>query len=471
MAEKLLGYYNFNFTRSKRTGLSLRLALEETVDVGKNSSRITYRFEYQNTGEAFTEDWQAVITIKGTTRTYNYRSTFAKTGDAWAVPGTGYSYISHTDIPHAANGSGSYSIAAEFKTDPITLEYFSQTKYYRTVASVTATVALTPIDQSLPTITAAAVTADRYGGNAVLALACSHPSYGMTASLTIEGMTYEQALARNGLNYSLDGATVAVRYRSTDGSGTFKSEYITTPNGLSFDGTVPLYYAGDSPLDSGRSYPYTLTVTAANSKSVTVSGVLAVPQKVTGIAFDDEMLTLAVGESATPEYNISPGNAEVKAVSFESSDSDIATVSADGEITAVSEGGCTVTVTSADHGRNGTDNYTAVIQVSVVADSDGFPQLAAMDYLGVVEISRLSTACTWLADKLGKAAEMQDVVCQGRAHPVTDIRTIMEALEANVAALSNRPAVEITKHNDNWYGLVNGWVNSLNELYELNKEG
>lgn len=470
MVEKLLGYYNFNFTRSKRTGLSLRLALEETVDVGKNSSRITYRFEYQNTGEAFTEDWQAVITIDGTTRTYNYRNIFAKTGDAWAVPGASYNYISHTDIPHAANGSGSYSIAAEFKTDPITLEYFSQTKYYRTVASVTATVALTPIDQSLPTITAAAVTADRYGGNAVLALACSHPSYGMTASLTIEGMTREQALARNGLSYSATGAAVRSYYRGRDG-GSHKVEYVLTIIGSSFDGTVPLYYAGDSPLDSGRSYPYTLTVTAANSKSVTVSGVLAVPQKVTGIAFDDEALTLAVGESATPEYNISPGSAEVKAVSFESSDSDIATVSADGEITAVSEGGCTVTVTSADHGRNGTDNYTAVIQISVVADSDGFPQLSTMDYLGVVEIVRLSTACTWLADKLGKTAEMQDVVCQGRAHPVTDIRAIMEALEANVAALSNRPAVEITKHNDNWYGIVNGWVNSLNELYELNKEG
>lgn len=470
MAEKLLGYYNFNFTRSKRTGLSLRLALEETVDVGKNSSRITYRFEYQNTGEAFTEDWQAVITIDGTTRTYNYRNIFAKTGDAWAVPGASYNYISHTDIPHAANGSGSYSIAAEFKTDPITLEYFSQTKYYRTVASVTATVALTPIDQSLPTITAAAVTADRYGGNAVLALACSHPSYGMTALLTIEGMTQEQAAARNGLSYSATGAAVRSYYRGRDG-GSHKVEYVLTITGSSFDGTVPLYYAGDSPLDSGRSYPYTLTVTAGNGKTRTVSGVLAVPQKVTGIAFDDEALTLAVGESATPEYNISPGSAEVKAVRFESSDSDIATVSADGEITAVSEGGCTVTVTSADHGRNGTDNYTAVIHVSVVADSDGFPQLAAMDYLGVVEISRLSTACTWLADKLGKTAEMQDVVCQGRAHPVTDIRTIMEALEANVAALSNRPAAEITKHNDNWYGLVNGWVNSLNELYELNKEG
>ena len=311
---------------------------------------------------------------------------------------------------------------------------------------------------------------NRYGMATELSLKSSHAAYSLTASLMFKGMTQEQAAARNGLSYNANGAAVRSYYRGRDG-GSHKVEYVLTIGASSFDGTVPLYYTGDTPLDSGSAYPYTLTVTAANSKSVTYNDVLSVPQKVTGIAFDDEALTLAVGESATPEYNISPGSAEVKAVSFESSDSDIATVSADGEITAVSEGGCTVTVTSADHGRNGTDNYTAVIQVSVVADSDGFPQLAEMDYLGVVEISRLSTACTWLADKLGKTAEMQDVVCQGRAHPVTDIRTIMEALEANVAALSNRPAVEITKHNDNWYGLVNGWVNSLNELYELNKEG
>lgn len=311
---------------------------------------------------------------------------------------------------------------------------------------------------------------NRYGMSAELSLKCSHAAYSLTASLMLKGMTQEQAVARNGLSYSAAGAAVRGYYRGRDGDA-HKVEYVLTITGLSFDGTAPLYYAGDSPLESGRSYPYVLTVTAANGKSVTYNGVLAVPQEVTGIAFDDEMLTLAVGESATPEYNISPGSAEVKTVSFESSDGDIATVSADGEITAVSEGSCTVTVTSADHGRSGTDDYTSVIQVSVVADSDGFPQLSAMDYLGVVEISRLSTACTWLADKLGKAAEMQDVVCQGRAHPVTDIRTIMEAIEANVAVLSNRPAAEITKHNDNWHGLVNGWVNSLNELYELNKEG
>lgn len=469
MAEKLLGYYNFNFTRSKRTGLSLRLALYETLDVAQNASIIRGQIEYKNSGVKFSENEYFEYSANGNEIEWSRNASFEVKAE-WTPFDTEMVSVQTKKVgrcSHSQNGAGAFEVNCTLKTDEILIAGKS---YYRTVATVSATGTLTPINQSLPTVDRALMTINRYGMSAELSLKCSHAAYSLTASLMLKGMTQEQAVARNGLSYSAAGAAVRSYYRGRDGDS-HKVEYALTITGSSFDGTVPLYYAGDSPLDSGSSYPYTLTVTAANSKSVTVSGVLAVPQKVTGIAFDDEALTLAVGESATPEYNISPGNAEVKTVSFESSDGDIATVSADGEITAVSEGSCTVTVTSADHGRNGTDDYTSVIQVSVVADSDGFPQLAAMDYLGVVEISRLSTACTWLADKLGKAAEMQDVVCQGRAHPVTDIRTIMEAIEANVAVLSDRTADEITKHNDDWHGLVNGWVNSLNELYELNKEG
>lgn len=463
-------YKPLTFERSKREGLSLRLAIEETVDIAGNKSMLRYWIEYQNSGAAFTESWVADVEVNGIKRTYYYSSIFAAKENEWVKAGGGY--ISTSTIAHDSAGDGTYSVGVEFKTDQI-----GQTIIYRTVATATATGTLTPIDQTPPMIDRAVLSVDRYGENERLDLKCSHAKYNIIAYLTIWYTTDAQADARWWQPvYTVNGVTVKQVDMGYGGNITdklFKPKCSMTTNGKTIDTVIPLLYntgyAGA--LDSGGIYNYSVTVTAANSKSVTVSGVLAVPQKVTGIAFDDEALTLAVGESATPEYNISPGGAEVKAVSFESSDSDIATVSADGEITAVSEGGCTVTVTSADHGRNGTDNYTAVIQVSVVADSDGFPQLSAMDYLGVVEISRLSTACTWLANKLGKAAEMQDVVCQGRAHPVTDIRAIMEALEANVAALSNRPAVEITKHNDNWYGLVNGWVNSLNELYELNKEG
>lgn len=469
MAEKLLGYYNFTFTRTQRPGLSLRLALYETLDVAQNASIIRGQIEYKNSGAKFLESEYFEYSLNGNETKWSRYVSFEVKAE-WTPFDTGIVSLQTQQVgrcSHSSNGVGTFEVKCTFKTDGILIAGKS---YYRTVATVSASGTLTPIDQSLPTIDRALMSINRYGMAAELSLKCSHAAYNLTASLMLKGMTQEQAVARNGLSYSADGAAVRSYNRGRDGDA-HKVEYVLTITGSSFDGTVPLYYAGDSPLDSGSSYPYTLTVTAANGKSVTYNGVLAVPQKVTGIAFDDEALTLAVGESATPEYNISPGSAEVKTVSFESSDSDIATVSAAGVVTAVSEGSCTVTVTSADHGRNGTDDYTSVIQVSVVADSDGFPQLSSMDYLGVVEISRLSTACTWLADKLGKAAEMQDVVCQGRAHPVTDIRTIMEAIESNVAALSNRSAAEITKYNDDWHGLVNGWVNSLNELYELNKEG
>ena len=469
MAEKLLGYYNFNFTRSKRTGLSLRLALYETLDVAQNASIIRGQIEYKNSGAKFSENEYFEYSANGNEKKWSRNVSFEVKAE-WTPFDTEIVSLQTQQVgrcSHSQNGAGAFEVNCTLKTDEILIAGKS---YYRTVATVSASGTLTSINQSLPTVDRALMSINRYGMAAELSLKCSHAAYSLTASLMLKDMTQEQAVARNGLSYSAAGAAVRGYYRGRDGDS-HKVEYVLTITGSSFDGTVPLYYAGDSPLDSGRSYPYVLTVTAANGKSVINNGVLAVPQKVTGIAFDDEVLTLAVGESATPEYNISPGNAEVKTVSFESSDSDITTVSADGEITAVSEGSCTVTVTSADHGQSGTDDYTAVIQVSVVADSDGFPQLSSMDYLGVVEISRLSTACTWLADKLGKAEEMQDVVCQGRAHPVTDIRTIMEAIEANVATLSDRPAAEITKYNDDWHGLVNGWVNSLNELYELNKEG
>lgn len=468
MAEKLLGYYNFNFTRTQRPGLSLRLALYETLDVAQNASIIRGQIEYKNSGAKFSENEYFEYSANGNETKWARNVSFEVKAE-WTPFDTGIVSLQTQQVgrcSHSQNGAGAFEVNCTFKTDEILIAGKS---YYRTVATVSASGTLTPINQSLPTVDRALMSINRYGMSAELSLKCSHAAYSLTASLMIKGMTQEQAVARNGLSYSAAGAAVRSYYRGRDGDA-HNAEYVSTIGASSFDGTVPLYYAGDSPLDSGRSYPYVLTVTAANSKSVTYNGVLAVPQKVTGIAFDDEALTLAVGESATPEYNINPDNAEVKTVSFESSDSDIATVSADGVVTAVSEGSCTVTVTSADHGRNGTDNFTSDIQVSVVADSDGFPQLSSMDYLGVVEISRLSTACTWLADKLGKTAEMQDVVCQGRAHPVTDIRTIMEAIEANVAVLSDRSAAEITKYNDDWHGLVNGWVNSLNELYELNKE-
>lgn len=455
-----LGYYDFEFERSRRDGLALRLAVYENPNLADNSSTVWGQIEYKNSADAFTDNVAFECTANGSTKSWTRNLTFAKTSE-WTNYDSGMVELNTKNTYlHNSDGTGTFTLSCVLKTDETTL-----LSYYRTVASVTATGTLTPIDQTAPVINGVSVTADRYGGNAKMYLSASHGAYSITTvALKITGMTYAQAVA-HAHSYTHDGYAVRGQYNgSTDGTN-YGTTYTVTVNGGNFDCTVPLYYTGDNPLTSGGRYDYTLTVTAENGKTATISGILAVAQKVTGIVLSDESLTLAVGESETLEYSVLPADAQLKGVFFTSSDNEIASVSEDGTVAAVSEGTCIVTAISEDRGRSGTDVFSASLTVTVAADTDGFPQLSTTDYLGVVEITRLAAACVWLAERLDKTEEMREVVCTGRAHNVTDIRTIFETLEHNCAALAEREEQPILRRNDNWYEIVNGWIDTLNGLY------
>ena len=69
---------------------------------------------------------------------------------------------------------------------------------------------------------------------------------------------------------------------------------------------------------------------------------------VEGVTFDDDSVTIGIGGSSAPTYAILPADATNKAVSFESADTDIATVDENGVITGVSAGTTTVTITTED---------------------------------------------------------------------------------------------------------------------------
>lgn len=461
--EKLLGRYALTFDRSRRDGLSLRLAVYEKINLFENSSTVGCQLEYKNTGEAFTENVAFERSANGSTKTWTRHLTFAAT-TAWTnLDSLTVKQSAECSIPHSADGTGTFDISFSVKTDAITI---ISTPYYRTTAAVTATGALSPIDQTVPQVTRLSVTADRYGGNASLSLAAAHSVYKIkTAVLELRGLTYEQARNRS-FSYTADGRAVRSLYQgSTAGSTDYGSRYTVTVNAQTIDAVIPLYYTENNPLDSGGRYPFNLTVTAENGKTTTLGGTLAVAQKVTGIVLSDDNLTLAVGDAAEIEYSVLPADAEVKGVTFASSDGDIARVSTDGTITAASEGTCIITVTSEDKGSSGTQIFSAALTVTVALDTDGFPNLTATDYLGVVEITRIATACTWLAERLGKTSELTEVVCTGRAHDVTDIRTIFEAIERNCAVLADTEERTIPRQNNNWYELVNGWITTLNGLY------
>lgn len=97
----------------------------------------------------------------------------------------------------------------------------------------------------------------------------------------------------------------------------------------------------------------TFTVTAANgngSHSKEFTLVVEKPAFVpaTGMRLSKESLTLQENSSDTLTAMVEPADATNKAVTWESSDTDIATVSEDGTVTAVSAGRATITATAAD---------------------------------------------------------------------------------------------------------------------------
>jgi uncharacterized protein YjdB len=93
-----------------------------------------------------------------------------------------------------------------------------------------------------------------------------------------------------------------------------------------------------------------LTVKTAESEAVSV----------TGVSIDEEILSIYVGESTRLRATVSPEDADDRSVNWKSSNTDIATVSENGVVTAHSPGTVIITVTTNDGG------YSAAIIVKII---------------------------------------------------------------------------------------------------------
>ena len=87
---------------------------------------------------------------------------------------------------------------------------------------------------------------------------------------------------------------------------------------------------------------------------------VTVPQGVTGVSLDKTTLTLAVNDTGKLTATVTPDNATNKNVTWKSSNTSVATVSADGTVTAMKAGTATITVTTADGGKTATCTVTVV---------------------------------------------------------------------------------------------------------------
>ena len=452
---------DINYIAHAHTEVKHKLRVEEIPDVPNNRSELTISIVRTNTGSS---------TVDGGREAFTYTVNGTTVNDfeinvAAIAPGASIQVgIIKTYIPHDANGAASFTVKAKYKCDY--WEGWGAFSQFWTRGTAELSAAATQINQSKPSINGFRISGNRYGINASASFNASHSVYPLSAIvLELWGLTYAQASARVGK------ATQADRSEWFTASGSYGLRLTKTnnmSNNMSILFDLDAINAEAYPLDSGGSYPYKLTVTALNGKQATLSGTLKLPQKVTGITAD-ATLDIIQGETAQLIYSVIPSNSELQTVTFSSSDTDTATVDGNGVITAVSEGVCVITAVSNDGG------FVAECSVTVT-NGDKFPTLTEIRFLGVSEISKIETACKFLADSLGVQLSLPTVA--GRNQAVTQIKPIFEGIEdccqtlraaAISAGMTNLPIEEqrtISKNNagGDWFFIVNGWIDLLNSI-------
>lgn len=110
---------------------------------------------------------------------------------------------------------------------------------------------------------------------------------------------------------------------------------------------------------------------------INLSITVLAPIDVTGVELDESAIELEVGETQTLVATISPNNATNKAVTWESDDTEVATVDENGEVTAKKVGSATITCKSvADNTKSASCEVTVIpapTRITITQDSiDGF---------------------------------------------------------------------------------------------------
>ena len=155
-----------------------------------------------------------------------------------------------------------------------------------------------------------------------------------------------------------------------------------TNGGIVFDGSTGTVY-GTVELQNDLTIGAGETLTIPDGASLDTNGKLTVDggtlngtpsgdvtYKVTKVELSQSALTLDVGDEETLTAAITPDNATDKSVTWESSDTSIATVDTSGKVTAVGTGSATITATAADgSGEKATCSVTVKEAATVPVES------------------------------------------------------------------------------------------------------
>ncbi len=460
-------YIPVEMKRSLNENISFRLKVWTEVDFAQAKTTFYFRFQYQNKSEATNLDTYKVQIAFNDTEVVDsrhYSIPIYATGEEWQD----FYYQKSHSVYHDASGGGSYVIEASVKADPVDALELLLINYYKTVGSATYNGALEQINLSNPEITDFKIYGDRYGLNVGTSFKASHSVYNITSIVfELTGLTYEQANARVG---KVTEADSSARFTSGDTYGLRlkKTRNLTSSNEILFnlDAVAP----SSSPLDSGGTYYFSLEITAENGKTHLIAGDFTLPQKVTELTCDSNIEMLP--KTSQPlNYSVLPTNAEEQRVRFDTTDPTVATVDNEGNITALADGVCQIIVTTVDGG------FTAACTVTVV-NTEVFPTLGEIRILTSTDISRIAFACKFVRNELIAKGitvpELADTQAQGKGHPIKQIKSLLETIEANCQILRAASPFEITtltapqtinKYNEDWYIVVNTWIAFLNEIH------
>lgn len=150
----------------------------------------------------------------------------------------------------------------------------------------------------------------------------------------------------------------------------------------------------------------TATITSSSTdgsyKSATSTIVVSVKILVTAIAIPSTATIPTIGATTILTAIVAPGDATNKTLAWSSSNADIATVSANGVVKAVSNGKATITATSTD-GSNKSDNCIVTVTAKILVTSVTLPATDTLTKIGetttltatITPANATSQALTW----------------------------------------------------------------------------
>lgn len=143
-------------------------------------------------------------------------------------------------------------------------------------------------------------------------------------------------------------------------SATWFSISPTTGSG---SGSIAVTVVENSSTSSRSADVTVMTATLARTITVSQQGYVE-PIDVTGVTLTPSTATISVGGKEQLSAEIAPADADMQAVTYESSNTSVAIVSPTGEVTGVSEGITIITVTTTDGGFTDTSTITVLLPTS-----------------------------------------------------------------------------------------------------------